>query len=109
MLKNVLTECVHNLSDDAVKFLYPRLAQRLSGDLLEVLLYVEQVKDIDKFLSSAKNADQFYDYIDLLTQEVEKVFRKRPHLMVEETNDNSESEIEKVVKKKKRTRKLQVQ
>lgn len=80
----VLTECVSNLSDDDVKFLHPRLAQRLSGDLAEVLLHVEKVSAIDKFFSSAESADQLYNAIDALTKDVEKEFRRRPHLMVED-------------------------
>jgi ribosome-associated translation inhibitor RaiA len=80
----VLTECVSNLSDDDVKFLHPRLAQRLSGDLAEVLLHVEKVSAIDKVFSSSESADQLYNAIDALAKEVEKEFRRRPHLMVED-------------------------
>lgn len=90
----VLTECVTNLSDDDIRFLHPRLAQRLSGDLTEVLLKVETVVELDKYFGSAESAEQLYDAIDLLGKEVEKEFRKRPHLTIEE-------KPEKKAKKKK--------
>ena len=80
----VLTECASNLSDEDVKFLHPRLAQRLSGDLAGVLNYVEKIVDIDRMFSDAEDANQLYDAIDALAKEMEKEFRKRPHLMVEE-------------------------
>lgn len=82
-----LSEYVSNLSDEDVKYLHPRLAQRLSGDLAEVLIYVGEKKEIDKVLSDAKSANQLYDAIDLLAKEVEREYRKRPHLMVEDKPD----------------------
>jgi len=82
-----LTECVSNLSDDTVKFLHPRLSQRLSGDLAEVLLHVEKVSTIDKIFSNTESAYQLYDAIDALSKEVEKEFRRRPHLMVDDRPD----------------------
>ena len=80
----VLTECVFNLSDDDVKFLHPRLSQKLAGDLAEVLLRVEKVAFIDRLFSSAESSVDLYKSIDALAKEVEKEFRKRPHLMVED-------------------------
>lgn len=83
----VLTECVSNLSDEDVKFLHPRLAERLAGDLGSAINHIEKVSEIDKLFSSAENADQLYDAIDLLAKEVEKEFRKRPHLMIEDRSE----------------------
>lgn len=98
----VLSECVTKLSDEDVKFLHPRLAQRLSGDIAGVLLRVENIADIDQVFASAENADQLYDAIDTLAKEVEKEFRKRPHLMVE---DKPEKKQRKVGKKPFRSKK----
>lgn len=80
----VLTECVSNLSDEDVKFLHPRLAQRLAGDLGTAINHIEKVSEIDKLFSNAENAEQLYDAIDILAKEVEKEFRRRPHLMVDD-------------------------
>lgn len=79
-----LTECVNNLSDDDVKFLHPRFAQRLSGDLAAALSYVARISEIDRMFSNTVGANQLYDAIDVVSKEIEKEFRKRPHLMVED-------------------------
>jgi hypothetical protein len=67
-----LKEYCQRLSDESLKFLNQRLGQRLSGDLAEVLDFLGNVKEIDRWLSSAQSCDGLYDMLDLVHASVTK-------------------------------------
>lgn len=77
---HILSECVSKFSDDDVKYLYPKLTQNLSGDLADALLYIENISEVDKILSSAENVKEFFNFVDVLIKEVDKEYKKRPYL-----------------------------
>jgi hypothetical protein len=65
-----LKEYCLRLSDENLKFLFARLTQRLGGDLGEVLDFLGNVREIDRWLSSAETCDSLYDMIDLVHSSV---------------------------------------
>lgn len=82
-IDTMLKEYVSKLTTDNLKFLYERLSVRGSGDLADSVELMSTTSEIDKWLKSATNADQFYDMIDLAEKFVEKEYRKRvPDLVV---------------------------
>lgn len=75
-----LKEYCQKLSDDNVKFLIGRLNQRLNGDLAEAVDFLGNVREIDKWLCSAENSNDFYDMIDLVHAAVAKEHDRRLNL-----------------------------
>jgi len=76
-VETILKEYVGKLSDENLKFLDSRLNQRLSGDLAEALSFLAQTHDMDRWLSTAKGATEFYDMVDTVARNVEREYKKR--------------------------------
>ena len=72
-----LKEYCSKLSDEHVKFLIGRLNQRLSGDLSEAVDFLSHVREIDKWLISANDSDEFYNMIDIIHAAVGKEHERR--------------------------------
>jgi hypothetical protein len=72
-----LREYCLKLSDDNVKFLQGRLSQRLGGDLAETVVFLSNVKEIDKWFLTASSCDEFYDMIDMVYFSVNKEHERR--------------------------------
>ena len=72
-----LREYCARLSDENMKFFTSRLGQRLSGDLPEVLNFLSNVKEIDRWLSSADSCFELYDMIDMVYASIEKECEQR--------------------------------
>jgi len=102
---HILSECVSKFSDDDVKYLYPKLTQNLSGDLADALLYIENISEVDKILSSAENVKEFFNFVDVLIKEVDKEYKKRPYLALIDNDKKSKKKkiIYKVSNKNKRS------
>jgi hypothetical protein len=76
-----LKEYYSKLSDDNVKFLVGRLNQRLGGDLAEAVDFLSNIREIDKWLSSASDSYEFYDMIDLINNAANKEHERRMNLI----------------------------
>jgi hypothetical protein len=72
-----LKEYCQRLSDENLKFLVGRLGQRLSGDLAEVLDFMTNVREVDRWLAMAETSIELYDMIDALHASVIKEVEKR--------------------------------
>lgn len=72
-----LKEYCQRLSDENLKFLAQRLNQRLSGDMAETFEYLSNVREIDRWLSSALTSDELYDMIDQIYSTVQKEYERR--------------------------------
>ena len=72
-----LKEYCQRLSEDNLKFLSGRLNQRLSGDVAEVLEFLGNVREIDRWLASATTSNDLFDMIDLVHESVEKEYDRR--------------------------------
>lgn len=72
-----LKEYCQRLSDENLKFLHSRFSQNLSGDAEEILGFLSNVREIDKWLITAETHDDFYDMIDLVQYAVTKEHERR--------------------------------
>lgn len=71
-IDSYLKEYCHRLSDENVSFLSQRLSQRLSGDIAEVLDFLSNTRELDKWLSSASSCEELYDMLDSFQLVVDK-------------------------------------
>ena len=72
-----LKEYCAKLSDDNVKFLQARLSNRISGDLGEAVEFLSGFREIDRWLSSASDVNQFYDMVDTVQYAVQREHERR--------------------------------
>lgn len=72
-----LKEYCQRLSDDNLKFLTGRLNQRLGGDIAEVLDFLCNVREIDRWLASSEASVELFDMIDLVHLSVVKEYDRR--------------------------------
>ena len=72
-----LKEYCQRLSEENLKFLYGRLNQRLAGDVAEVLDFLCNVREIDRWLASAPTSDDLFDMIDMVHLSVIKEYERR--------------------------------
>ena len=76
-IETLLKEYVSKLSEDNLKFLAGRFTQRLPGDLAEAIDFLSETAEMDRFLSSAKGAWEFYDMLDQVAKYVEFDYDRR--------------------------------
>ena len=67
-----LKEYCHELSDEHLKFLSQRFAQKLYGDTVEILDFLGSNKAVDKWFSSACSCENFYEMLDSFQEIIEK-------------------------------------
>ena len=72
-----LKEYCQRLSDDNLKFLAGRLNQKLGGDVAEVLDYLSNVREIDRWLASAETYDEIFEMIDFIHSAATKEYDRR--------------------------------
>lgn len=74
---NFFKDFVSRLTDEHLRFLDMRLKHRLTGDLAEAVNFLSTHSDMDKHLSAARGADEFYDMLDMLQKSIEREVRRR--------------------------------
>ena len=72
-----LREYASSISDESLKYLYPRLSQRLSGDLPEALDVLSLSQDMDRWLGAAKSNNELFDIIDEIEAGLQREVVKR--------------------------------
>lgn len=72
-----LKEYCQRLSDENLKFLTGRLNQKLGGDMAEVLDFLSNVRELDRWLASANTSDDLFGMIDLIHTSVMKEYERR--------------------------------
>jgi len=79
MKKNTdnLKEYLKKLNDDDLKYLGARLSQRLGGDMAEAVDLMQKNQEVDHWLRSAGDSDEFFDMMDLVDDLVQQETRKR--------------------------------
>lgn len=73
----VLREFARGLDDEALKWSYSRVSQRLGGDVGEFMEHVQSFAEMDRILSGAKDADGFYNLVDEIEEYLERETKKR--------------------------------
>ncbi len=72
-----LKEYFYRLSDENLKVLHSRLHFRYQGDLPEVLNFVGNNKELDKWLGNSSSCFELYGMIDSMYEVVNKEYQKR--------------------------------
>jgi hypothetical protein len=73
----ILKEFVRSLSDDDIRFVCFRLSEKKSGDLGEVVEFIQQDPEIDRVLASAKDSTELYDLIDEIYDQLDREWKRR--------------------------------
>ncbi len=76
-IDTVLKEYVTKLPFDNLKYLYDRFDERVGPDLSEAIEFIAKNSDIDKFLGAAKDGEEFWAVVDLVSAAVVKEFARR--------------------------------
>lgn len=74
---DICKDFVRKLSDENLRYFKSKLAQRLGGDVGEVVEFVQKNSEMDRWLGSARNAEEFFDMIDHLDDMIESEIEKR--------------------------------
>lgn len=74
---DVLKEYAKRLHEDELKYISIRLARRLGGDLGEAVELIQKHSEVDRWLSSANSAGDFFDMIDQVDVFVQQEIKKR--------------------------------
>jgi len=72
-----IKEYCQKLSDEHVKNLYNRLTQRMSDDLADVLDFLSNTREVDRWLSSAQGCNDLYDMIDVVAEAIVAEHQRR--------------------------------
>ena len=73
----ILNEYVRRLSDDDLGFLRMRAVQNLFGDRSDITSFVQRDREIDRWLSGAAGADEFFNMLDQLGDAVVDEYDRR--------------------------------
>lgn len=73
----VVKEYVSKLPFDNLKYLFDRFDERIGPDLSEAIELIAKNPEIDKLLSAAKDCEEFWDAVDLVSSYVVKEFHRR--------------------------------
>lgn len=76
-IDSVIKEYVIKLPFDNLKFLFDRFDERIGPDLSDAIDFISKNPDIDKFLGTAKDGDEFWVAVDMVSSFVEKEFQRR--------------------------------
>jgi hypothetical protein len=74
---DILREYSKRLNEDELKYISIRLARRLGGDLGEAVELIQKHSEVDRWLSSANSAGDFFDMIDQVDVYVQQEIKKR--------------------------------
>lgn len=74
---NVVKEYAAALNDEELKYLGMRLDQKFGGDVAEALTIIQRHEGMDNWLKSAKSHDEFFTFLDLISQQFDYEGKKR--------------------------------
>lgn len=73
----VFKEYIRSLSDDDLNFISFMLDEKKSGDVGEVVEFLQEDPEIDEVFLTAENAYGLYDFIDEIQECVDRELTKR--------------------------------
>jgi hypothetical protein len=76
-IDSAIKEYVCKLPFDSLKYLFDRFDERIGPDLSEAIDFVSKNPEVDRLLASAKNGDEFWATVDMVSGFVEKEFHRR--------------------------------
>lgn len=73
-----IKECIKKISDEDLKYIGIRFYQRIGGDLSEALILIQNnYADLNKLLTTAINANELYNTIDLIDKLVQEALNRK--------------------------------
>jgi len=75
---NLLKDYVSRLTTEELRFICFRLDQRIGSDLSDALNIISKNVDVDKWLQTARNGEEFYDMVDTIFEYADREIGKRP-------------------------------
>ena len=88
----VLKEYVRGLSDEDLRFLNSRFQQLLCGDRAEIADILFKDKDVDRWLASATSAEDWFDMLDVVGQNVVREAKRRHAILKEQREQREQRE-----------------
>ena len=73
----ILTEYVKKVSDEDLSWLRIRCKQDVSGDKGEIANFFSRDREVDRWLSTAPGADDFFDMLELVSYHVQQEHNRR--------------------------------
>jgi len=70
-------EYIKKLNDKDFLYVFTRLRDRFSGDQGEVLAFLQQSLEMDKLLKTAEGADELYNFLDAIYEQLESESKRR--------------------------------
>jgi hypothetical protein len=74
---DTIKEYARKLSDDDLYFVSLRLTQRVGSDVGDVVEFMQRNQDVDYWLSSSKDCNDFFDMIDAIDNIIQNESRRR--------------------------------
>lgn len=68
---------VSKLSFDNLKYLAERFNNRIGSDLSECVDLISKNSEIDRLLGAAKNGDEFFAVLDMVSAAIDREFSRR--------------------------------
>lgn len=73
----VLKEYCQKLSEENLKWIYNRVTQRLGGDIADVMEFVGNNREIDRWFQAAEDYRSLFDLIEEFSAAIQKEYEKR--------------------------------
>lgn len=73
----VLKEYCQKLSEENLKWIYNRVTQRLGGDIADVMEFVGNNREIDRWFQVAEDYQSLFNLIEEFSAAIQKEYEKR--------------------------------
>jgi hypothetical protein len=73
----VLKEYCQKLSEENLKWIYNRVTQRLGGDIADVIEFVGNNREIDRWFQSVEDYQGLFNLIEEFAAAIQKEYEKR--------------------------------
>jgi hypothetical protein len=89
----MLKEYVSRISSEDLKYLSVRYMQMLFGDRAEIVEKLALDKEVDRWLSCATSADEFFDMVDYAGGHVLRENKRRSMMAHEDFKEEKDAEV----------------
>jgi len=73
----LLREYVRRLTDEDLRFIFSRFSQMLFGDRAEIVEFLSETRDIDRYLQAATSSFELFNMVDQVGELAQKEYARR--------------------------------
>ena len=84
----LVREFVRRVSDEDLRFLNTRFRRLVEGDRAEIANAISQDKEMDRWLSTAESAEEWFTMLDSVSFHINKELRRRSSPVSRSKKDN---------------------